>query len=59
MQIRLLGNALQKALWKILTNPAIEVVAAILLMLLAAWIVIATEIDLRQHNPFPVLTGHK
>jgi len=33
----------QNALWKILTNPAFEVVAAIVLMLVAAWVVIWSE----------------
>ena len=33
----------QNALWKILTNPAFEVVAAMVVVLLAAWVVIWSE----------------
>lgn len=45
-------------LWKIIRNPAIEVVAAIVVVLLATWLVIETEVE--QKNPaFPVLFGHK
>ena len=42
----------QNALWKILTNPATEVVAAIVVVLLAAWFVIGTE---AFQNPGPQL----
>ena len=53
-----LGIDLQKALWKIIRNPTIEVVAAIVVVLLATWLVVETEVD--QKNPaFPVLFGHK
>ena len=34
----------QGTLWKILTNPAFEVVVAIVVMLIAAWIVIDTDV---------------
>ena len=44
---------LHKALWKIVRNPAIEVVAAILVVLLAAWVVISSEAD-QRHTLFPV-----
>jgi hypothetical protein len=57
MQIFRSGNVWQKAIWKILTNPALEVVAAIVIVLFAAWIVIETETDHRQANPFPVPVG--
>ena len=33
----------QNALWKILTNPAFEVLAAIVAVLVAAWVVIWSE----------------
>jgi hypothetical protein len=54
MQLRRLGNDWQKAIWKIVTNPAVEVLAAIVAVLLAAWVVVATEIEHPRHNPFPV-----
>jgi ABC-type nickel/cobalt efflux system permease component RcnA len=57
MHIFRVGNVWQKTLWKILTNPALEVVAAIVIVLFAAWIVIETETEHRHHNPFPVATG--
>jgi hypothetical protein len=38
----------QKALWKLLTQPTFEVVAAIVVMLLATWIVVSTEVELKQ-----------
>ena len=49
----LLGSDWQKVLWKIVRNPAFEVVAAIVVVLLAAWLVIETETD-RRHTLFPV-----
>ena len=39
-----------KSLWKFVTNPMVEVVAAIVAVLLAAWIVVATEVDARNGN---------
>jgi ABC-type nickel/cobalt efflux system permease component RcnA len=57
MAIFRVRNVWQKAIWKILTNPALEVVAAILVVLFAAWIVIETETEHRHHNPFPVGVG--
>jgi ABC-type nickel/cobalt efflux system permease component RcnA len=53
----LLTRDWQKALWKIVRNPAFEVVAAILVVLLAAWIVVQSETDIRQ-PVFPVPFGH-
>lgn len=41
-------------LWRILTNPTVEVVAAMLLVLAAAWIVVET--DALPRSPYaPVL----
>jgi ABC-type nickel/cobalt efflux system permease component RcnA len=52
MQIRFTGYSWQKPIWKILKNPAFEVVAAIVVVLIAAWIVISTEVELRErHSP--------
>ena len=50
MQLRL-HNDWQNALWKILTNPAFEVVAAIVVVLIAAWFVIDTDVF---HRSAPV-----
>jgi hypothetical protein len=50
----------QRVLWRILTNPMFEVVAAILVVALSAWIVVETQMDLR-HDPhkLPLLFGQK
>lgn len=59
MQSKPLGHW-QKALWKILTNPTVEVVAAIVVVLVAAWIVVDAEVDMSHaRNPFPLLFGFK
>ena len=50
MQGKSFGNNWQKSLWKFVTNPMVEVVAAIVAVLLAAWIVVATEVDMRNGN---------
>jgi hypothetical protein len=55
---RTLSNDWQKIFWKIVRNPAIEVVAAIAVVLLSAWIVVQTEIGERQ-QVFPVPFGRK
>jgi len=57
MQLKL-GTDWQKTLWRIVRNPAVEVIAAIVLVLLAAVVVVQTETDLRS-TPFPLLYGHK
>ena len=51
------GYDWQKTLWKIVRNPAFEVVAAIVVVLFAAWIVVQSETDIR-HPVFPVPFGH-
>ena len=54
MQLKSIG-IWQKALWKFVTNPMVEVVAAIAVVLLAAWMVIDSEAELRhQRSAFPV-----
>ena len=45
----------QNALWKILTNPAFEVVATILLVLVAAWVVIWSEVFQNGAASVPML----
>ncbi len=55
---RSLGNDWQELFWKIVRNPAIEVVAAIAVVLFSAWVVIETETAERQ-QVFPVPFGRK
>ena len=52
----ILSRDWQKTIWKIVRNPAFEVVAAIVVVLFAAWIVVQNETDLR-HPIFPVPFG--
>jgi len=52
------GTDWQKTLWKIVRNPAIEVVAAIVVVLLATWMVVWTESE-NRHTAFPVPALHK
>jgi hypothetical protein len=47
---------LGRHLWKIVRNPAIEVLAAIAVVLLAAWIVVSIEVD-EKKTLFPVPYG--
>ena len=49
----ILGPDWQKSLWKIVSNPAFEVVAAIAVVLLMAWVVISSEAE-NRHTVFPV-----
>jgi len=58
MPLRNIAADWQKAIWKILRNPALEVIAAIVVVLFAAWIVVETEVE-QRHQPFPVPFGHK
>jgi hypothetical protein len=57
MQMRF-GQGWHKALRKIVRNPTLEVVAAIVLVLLAAWVVIQSETE-RRSSLFPVVVQHK
>ena len=59
MQLRLNGHEWQKAIWKLLSNPAVEVVAAILVVLMAAWFVVQTEVESRHVMRTPFVFGHK
>ena len=43
----------QGTIWKIVTNPAFEVVAAIVVMMVAAWIVIDTDMLANGVVPVP------
>jgi hypothetical protein len=50
------GTNWQKALWKIIRNPAIEVVAAIVAVLFATWLVVESEAG-NRHSVFPMPYG--
>ena len=41
--MKLTGNLWLKTLWKIMTHPAVEMLAAIVLVILATWLVVSTE----------------
>lgn len=59
MQHPIIGTQWQKTLWKIIRNPAIEVVAAIVVVLLATWLIVQNDAE-NRHTVFPVPYGpHK
>ena len=58
MQSRIIGSQWQKTIIRIVKNPTFEVLAAIVVGLLATWFVVQTEVDLRQ-RPGLVQFGHK
>lgn len=58
MHVRFVDIDWQKRLWRILKNPALEVVAAILVVMLAAWVVVETETEQRS-TLFPLLSGRR
>jgi hypothetical protein len=60
MRIHGNGNTPWDKIWKFLTNPMVEVIAAILVMLVSAWVVIESE-TMSKRNPgaFPVLFGNR
>ena len=49
---------LGRHVWKIVRNPAIEVVAAIAVVLFAAWIVISLESE-SNHTLYPIPGAHR
>ena len=53
---RYLGNDWRNAIWKLVSNPAFEVVAAIVVVLFAAWLVVSIEVD-EKKTLFPVPFG--
>jgi len=58
MHSRTLGSDWQKSFWKIVKIPTVEVVAAILVVMGAVWIVVLTETE--QHRAlFPVPFVHQ
>jgi hypothetical protein len=58
VQLKSFGNDWQKTFWKIVRNPAIEVVAAIAVVLVSTWIVVQTE-SAEHPQVFPVPFGHR
>jgi len=61
VELRHLGNDWRNTIWKIVRNPAFEVVAAILVVIVAAWVVISLEVDQKADHKkslFPVPYSH-
>ena len=56
MTLRSTSSHWYRTFWKIVSNPTLEVVAAVVVMLLAAWIVIDTASE-EKHQNIPVLFG--
>jgi hypothetical protein len=52
------GNAIWNRIRKFFTNPTVEVIVVLAVVVLSAWVVIETETAQRK-SPFPVLFGHK
>jgi len=50
------GYDWQKTLWKIVRNPTLEVVAAIVVVLFATWLIVQSEAENRL-SVFPVPYG--
>ena len=48
-----LGHDWRNTIWKIVSNPAFEVVAAIAVVMFATWIVVSIEVD-EKKTLFPV-----
>ena len=58
MHSRFAGNDWYKVLWRLVTTPAVEVIVAIVVVLLSAWIVVQTEAEHRG-TLFPLFLGHR
>ena len=52
------GSEWQKALWRILSNPTVEVIGVILVMLLAACVIVETQMMGARHK-LPYVFGQK
>ena len=52
------GNGHWQRIWKFFTNPMVEVILAIAVVLVSAWAVIDTE-SAHRKTAFPILFGHK
>jgi hypothetical protein len=49
----------QDSIWRLLTNPAFEVILAIAVVLLAIWILVDTDAIQGNETQVPALFGHK
>jgi hypothetical protein len=58
MQLKLNRDEWRKTLWKIVSNPTVDVVALLLVVGVATWVVLATE-GLHGNPGIPVLQGNK
>lgn len=58
MRIHSNGNTPWRKLLKFIMNPTVEVILAIVVVLLSAWVVIETDSTQRKHA-YPVLFGNK
>jgi hypothetical protein len=58
MQSKSTSSHWYKKLWKILSNPTFDVIAAMVVVIFAAWIVIQTESE-EKRPAFPVLFGNR
>jgi hypothetical protein len=58
MHLRLDEIEWHKQVWKVMKNPAVEVLAAIVAVLFAAWIVVDTETEHRIPH-LPAISGAK
>lgn len=59
MHQKLIRSEWQKTVWKIVSNPTLEVMVAIVAVLVAAWFVVQTEVERRHAVQMPFLYGHK
>lgn len=60
MRSRSNGNTPWQKIWKFITNPTVEVLLAVAVMVVSAWFVIESESAPRKNaNGFPVFFGHK
>ena len=56
MRTRSSGNTPWQKILKFMTNPMVEVIVAIVVMLVSAWVVIETESTQRK-TAYPILFG--
>ena len=59
MQLRTISSEFHRTLCKIVGNPTFKVVLALIVMAVAAWIVVQTEIDLRHSAGDPLVFAPK
>jgi len=58
MQSKSTNSRWYRKLWKILSNPTLDLIAAMVVVIFAAWIVIQTESE-EKRPAFPVLFGNR